>query len=214
MRRLLPLLAVAFGAPAAADTLDCAVIKSTTRAFELAIESTDKSVGKDPTTLHMRRQVNRKADETLVYDIFPSEKFLRRKFNANCLLMEFLGVGDKAPRIASYSIDTNKDYFGLGKPFEFNIVMKTADGKVISDTNTSITFDGDVDVELGGCAYRLTRMIESSHSAVDGKIVNNRVELWYSHDLKTSLYSRLENSGGAILELRARDISTSFSPVE
>ncbi len=214
MRRLLPLLAVAFGAPAAADTLDCAVIKSTTRAFELAIESTDKSVGKEPYTLHMRRQVDRKADETLVYDIFPSEKFLRRTFNANGLLMEFLGVGDNAPRIASYSIDTTKDYFGLGKPFDFNIVMKTADGKVNSDTNTSVAFDGDVDVVLGGCAYRLTRIIESSRTAANGKIVNNRVELWYSRDLKTSLYSRLENSDGAILELRARDISTSFSPVE
>jgi hypothetical protein len=199
MRRLLPLLALAFGGPAAADTLDCAVMKSTTRAFELAIDSTDASTGKDPYTLRLRRQVDRKADETVVYDIFPSGKFLRRKFNVNGLLTEFLAAGDKAPRIATYSIDANKDYFGLGKPFDFNIVMKTADGKVVSDTNTSVSFDADVDVELGGCAYRLTRIIESSHGGVDGKIQNNRVELWYSRDLKTSLYSRLENNDGHIL---------------
>ncbi len=214
MRRLLCLLAVAFVSPAAADTLDCAVIKSTPRAFELAIDYTDKSVGKDPVTLAMRRQVDRKADETVVYDIFSPEKFLRRTFNANGLLTAFLGVGDKAPRIATYSIDTTKDYFGIGKAFDFNIVMKTADGKVSSDTNTSVTFDSDVEVELGGCAYRLTRIIESSHTAVGDKTVNNRVELWYSRDLKTSLYSRLENSDGYVLELRARDISTSFTPIE
>ncbi|MGD0187357.1 MAG: hypothetical protein ABSC25_19195 [Roseiarcus sp.] len=214
MRRLLSLLAVTFAAPAAADTIDCAAMKSTTRAFELAVDSTNISAGKDPYALHMRRQVNRKADETVVYDIFPSQKFLRRTFNANGFFKQFLGVGDTAPSVASYSIDTTKDYFGLGKPFEYNIVMKTADGKVVSDTNTSVTFDSDVDVELGGCSYRLTRIVESSHGGVNGKTQDNRVELWYSRDLKTSLYSRLENSNGTILELRARDISTSFTPVE
>jgi hypothetical protein len=43
---------------------------------------------------------------------------------------------------------------------------------------------------------------------------SNRSEQWYSRDLKTSLYSRTENSRGAIVEIRARDISTSFTPVE
>jgi hypothetical protein len=214
MRRLSPLLALLLVTPAGAETLDCAAMKSTTRAFELAIDSTDKSVGKDPYTLQIRRQVDRKADKTIVYDIFSPEKFLRRTFNANGLLMEFLGAGDTTPRIASYSIDTTKDYFGLGKPFDFAIVMKTPDGKVNSETNTSVSFDSNVNVELGGCSYTLTRIIETSHGDVNGKAATNRVELWYSRDLKTSLYSRLENGDGYVLELRARDITTSFTPIE
>lgn len=214
MRRLSLALALSFVAPAGAEALDCGGMKSSAQPFELTIDSTGKSVGKDPVAMPMRRQVIRKIDETVVFDIFSPSRVLRRTFAANGLLTEVIGADDKTPRVASYSIDMAKDYFALGKPFDFNVVMKTPDGQANSEVNTSVSFDGEVEMELGGCVYPLTKIVESNHGAVKGKAVSNRVEFWYSRDLKTSLYSRLEGGDGYVLELRARDISTSFAPVE
>jgi hypothetical protein len=81
--------------------------------------------------------------------------------------------------------------------------------------NTSVSFDGAVNIELGACTYPLTKIIKLSHDTVRGVAGSNRAEIWYSRDLKTSLYSRSEDGGdGSIVELRARAISTSFTPVE
>ena len=216
MRRLSPLLALLFVTPALAETLDCAVIKSTTHPLELTFDWTRTADGKDPLAVQMRRQVNRKADETIVYEFFSPEKFVRRTLNGVGFLMQVRSAGEaaSASRVATYSIDVTKDYYGLGKPFDFNQVMKGADGAVVSDVNTSVSFDGAVDVELGGCVYALTKITESSHGSVRGVAGSNRAEMWYSRDLKTSLYSRSEEGDGSIVELRARDISTSFTPVE
>jgi hypothetical protein len=74
MRRLVPLLALLFATPAFADTLDCAVIKSTTHPFEITFDWTMTQKGKEPLTVQMRRQVIRKADETIVYEYFLREK--------------------------------------------------------------------------------------------------------------------------------------------
>jgi hypothetical protein len=61
----------------------------------------------------------------------------------------------------------------------------------------------------------LTKIIELSHGTARGMAGSNRAEIWYSRDLKTFLYSRSEDDGdGSIVELRARDISTSFTAVE
>jgi hypothetical protein len=216
MRRLSPLLALLFVTPALAETLDCAVIKSTTRPLELTFDWTRTAEGKDPLAVQMRRQLNRKADETIVYEFFSPGKFVRRTLNGASFLMNVRSAGETAAaaRVATYSIDVSKDYYGLGKPFDFNQVMKGEDGAVVSDINTSVLFDGAVNVELGGCAYPLTKIIESSHGSVRGKAGSNRAEIWYSRDLKTSLYSRGEEGDGSVIELRARDISTSFTPVE
>jgi len=214
MRRIVVLLALSLVAPASAQTLECAALKAGPQPFELTLDSSDKAVGKDPNALQIRRQVHRKADETTVTDIFPSDKTLRRTYYANGLLKEFLGFGETAPHVASYSIDTGVDYFGLGKPFEFHNVMKTADGKADADTTTSVTFDADVAVDLGGCSFKLTRIVEATHGVVNDKPVATRVELWYSRELKTSLYSRLETQQGYILELRASAIATTFTPVQ
>jgi hypothetical protein len=93
-------------------------------------------------------------------------------------------------------------------------VTRNADGAVVSDINTSVSFDGAVNVEVGGCTYPLTKIIEVSHGTARGIAGGNRVERWYSRDLKASLYARTEDSGGSIVETRAREISTSFKPVE
>jgi len=214
MRRLLPLLALLFASPALAEAPDCAALKSTTNAFELTIDSTSTKPGKDPVARQTRRQVDRKAGETVVYDIFSPDVFLRSKFTSNGFVTENFDTNEKVRRVASYSVDTTRDYFGLGEPFDFNVVMKSEDGEVYSDVNTAVSFDGKIDIELGGCPYTLTRMRQASHGTSNGKPLNNRSEVWYSPDLKTSLYSRTENSDGSIFELRARDISTSFTPVE
>jgi hypothetical protein len=163
----------------------------------------------------MRRQVSRKADQTIVYELFSKGKFVRRTVNGASFLMQVRSAGEtaSASRVASYCIDVTKDYYGLGKPVDFNQVMKGADGAVVSDVNTSVSFDGAVNVELGGCAYALTKIIELSRGSVRGKAGSNRAEIWYSRDLKTSLYSRSEDGERSIIEFRARDISTSFTPV-
>lgn len=215
MRRLSPLLALLFVTPALADTLDCAVIKSTTRPFELTYDWTRTVGGKDPLAVQMRQQINRKADETIVYEFFSPGKFVRRTLSGTGFRMQLRTNGETTSRVSTYSIDVTKDYFGLGKPFDFNEVVKGADGTVVSDVNTSVSFDGAVNVEVGGCTYALTKIIELSHGTVRGVAGSNRAEIWYSRDLKTSLYSRSQDGGdGAIVELRARAISTSFTPVE
>ena len=73
MRRLSPLLALLLVTPALADTLDCAVIKSTKRPFELTYDWTRTLAGKDPLAVQMHQRVTRKVDETIVYDFFRRE---------------------------------------------------------------------------------------------------------------------------------------------
>ena len=107
-----------------------------------------------------------------------------------------------------------RDYFALGKPFDFKEIVKGEDGAVVADMDTSVSFDGAVNVEIGGCSYALTKIIESSHGSVRGKTGSSRIESWYSRDLKTALYIRNEDGDGPVMEMRARDISTSFKPVE
>ena len=159
--------------------------------------------------------MRRKAGETTVYDIFSSPNlFLRRTYNANSFLTEAYFSKEKVRRTASYSIDAGVDYFGLGKPFDFTLSMKADDGKVASTVTTKVSFNGTIDVQLGGCTYQLTKIIEANHGTRDDKPFDNRTEVWYSRDLKTSLYSRAENSDGSVYELRARDITTMVTPVE
>ncbi len=215
MRRLPLLLALLLVTPTLAETLDCAVIKSTMRPFELTYDWTRTVGGKDPLAVQMRQQVSRKADETVVYEFFSPGKFVRRTLNGAGFRVQLRTAGETTSRVSTYSIDVTKDYFGLGKPFDFNEVVKGADGAVVSDVNTSVSFDGAVSVEVGGCTYPLTKIIELSHGTVRGVAGSNRAEIWYSRDLKTSLYSRSEDgSDGSVVELRARAISTSFLPVE
>jgi hypothetical protein len=216
MRRLSPLLALLFVAPALAQTLDCAVIKSAMHPFELTFDWTRTEKGKEPLAVQIRQQVSRKADETVVYEFFSPGKFVRRTLNGAGFRTQIRTAGEPAAasRVSTYSIDVTKDYFELGKPFDFNEVVKGADGTVASDINTSVAFDGAVNVEVGGCAYALTKIIEQSHGSVRGIAGSNRAERWYSRDLKTSLYTRNEEGDGSIVETRARAISTSFTPVE
>jgi hypothetical protein len=150
MRRLLPLLALLFVTPALAETLDCAVIKSTMHPFELTFDWTRTEHGKDPLAVQMRQQVNRKTDETIVYEFFSPGKFVRRTLNGVGFRVQIRSAGEAATasRVSTYSIDVAKDYFGFGKPFDFNEVVKGADGTVVSDVNTSVSFDGAVNVEL------------------------------------------------------------------
>jgi hypothetical protein len=216
MRRLWPLLALLWVTPAFADTLDCAVIKSTTRPIEITFDWTMTEQGKEPLAVPMRQQITRKADETVVYEFFSPDKFVRRTLNGSGFRVQVRSAGEAATaaRVSTYSIDVSKDYFGLGKPFDFNEVVKGADGAVVSDINTSVSFDGAVSVEVAGCSYPLTKIIEVSHGTARGVAGGNRVERWYSRDLKASLYTRTEDSGGSVVETRAREISTSFKPVE
>ena len=215
MRQLPLLLALLLVTPTLAETLDCAVIKSTMRPFELTYDWTRTVGGKDPLAVQMRQQVSRKADETVVYEFFSPGKFVRRTLNGAGFRVQLRTAGETTSRVSTYSIDVTKDYFGLGKPFDFNEVVKGADGAVVSDVNTSVSFDGAVSVEVGGCTYPLTKIIELSHGTVRGVAGSNRAEIWYSRDLKTSLYSRSEDgSDGSVVELRARAIWTSFLPVE
>ena len=215
MRRLSSLLALLLVTPALADTIDCAVIKSTTRPFELTYDWTRTVGGKEPLAVQMRQQVSRKADETVVYEFFSPAKFVRRTLNGAGFRVQLRTAGETTSRVSTYSIDVTRDYFGLGKPFDFNEVVKGADGTVVSDVNTSVSFDGAVSVDVGGCTYPLTKIIELSRGTVRGVAGSNRAEIWYSRDLKTSLYSRSEDgSDGSVVELRARAISTAFTPVE
>jgi hypothetical protein len=191
------------------------VIKSTKRPFELTYDWTRTAKGRDPLAVQMRQQVSRKADETVVYEFFAPGKFVRRTLNGAGFRMQIRANGETTSRVSTYSIDVTKDYFGLGKPFDFNEIVKDVDGTVVSDVNTSVSFDGAVDVEVGGCSYPLTKIVESSRGTVRGVAGSSRAEIWYSRDLKTSLYSRSEDGGdGSVVELRARAISTSFTPVE
>jgi len=139
---------------------------------------------------------------------------VRRTLNGAGFRMQVRTNGDTTSRVSTYSIDVTKDYFGLGKPFDFNEVVKGEDGTVVADMNTSVSFDGTVNVDVGGCTYALTKIIESSNGSVRGKTGSNRIETWYSPDLKASLYIRNEDGDGPTMEMSARDISTSFTPVE
>ena len=215
MRRLLGLLALLLACPAAADTLDCALIKSTTDPFELTLDSTSVKDGKEPVTVQTRRQVIRKAGATIVTDIFSGENvFLRRTYNHNAFVTEAYFSTEKVRRVASYSVDINKDYLGLGQPFGFTLQMKSEDGKVGSEVNASISYDGLVDIELGGCTYRLTKIVTVNKGVSNDKPFSNRSVAWYSRDLKTSLYSHVDNGDGSSFEFRARGISTNVTPVE
>jgi hypothetical protein len=216
MRRLSALLALLLVTPALAETLDCALIKSTMHPFELTFDWTSTQNGKEPLAVQMRQQVSRKADETIVYEFFSPGKFVRRTLNSAGFPVQVRSAGE-APavaRVSTYSIDVSRDYFGLGKPFDFNEVIKGADGAVVADVNTSVSFDGAINIELGGCSYPLTKIIESSRGSVRGTAGSNRAERWYSRDLKTALYTRSEDDDGSVVELRARTISTAFTPVE
>jgi hypothetical protein len=215
MRRLPGLLLLFFAFPASAETLDCALIKSTTNPFELTLDSTSTKEGKEPVTTQTRRQVNRKAGATIVYDIFLApDVFLRRTYNDNAFVTETYFSKEKVRRVASYSIDVNKDYLGAGQPFDFTLQMKDDAGKVGSEVNASISYDGAVDIELGGCTYGLTKIVTVNKGTNNDKPFSNRSVAWYSRDLKTSLYSRVENSDGSSMEFRAREISTNVKPVE
>ncbi|WP_213738305.1 hypothetical protein [Bradyrhizobium sp. dw_411] len=216
MRRLAPLLALFFVTPAFAEPLDCAVIKSTTRPFEITFDWTATRKDKEPLAVQMHRQVIRKADETVVYEFFSPAKFTRRASNPNGFRMQVRSSGEAATaaRVSTYSIDVTKDYFALGKPFDFKEIVKGEDGAVVADMDTAVSFDGAVNVDVGGCSYALTKIIEVSHGSVRGKAGSNRIETWYSRDLKTPLYTRNEDGDGPVMEMRARDISTSFKPVE
>jgi hypothetical protein len=216
MRRLSVLLALLLVTPAFAETLDCALIKSATHPFELTFDWIRTEKGKEPLAVQLRQQVSRKADETVVYEFFSPGKFVRRTLNGAGFRMQIRTNGETAAasRVSTYSIDVTRDYFGLGKPFDFNEIVKGADGTVVSDVDTSVSFDGAVNVEVGGCTYALTKITEMSHGSVRGITGSNRAERWYSRDLKTSLYTRNEEGDGSIVETRARNISTSFTPVE
>jgi hypothetical protein len=216
MRRVSALLALLFVSPAFAETLDCALIKSATHPFELTFDWTRTQKGKDPLAVQMRQQVSRKADETVIYEFFSPGKFVRRTLNGTGFPVQVRSAGEApaAARVSTYSIDVSRDYFGIGKPFDFNEVIKGADGTVVADMNISVSFDGAVNIELGGCSYPLTKIIEQSHGSVRGIAGSNRVERWYSRDLKTALYTRNEEGDGSVVEMRARTISTSFTPVE
>jgi hypothetical protein len=216
MRRLWPLLALWLVTPALAETLDCALIKSATHPFEVTFDWIRTEKGKEPLAVQLRQQVSRKADETVVYEFFSPGKFVRRTLNGAGFRMQIRTNGETAAasRVSTYSIDVTRDYFGSGKPFDFSEVVKGADGTLVSDVNTSVSFDGAVNVEVGGCTYPLTKIIEVSHGSVRGIAGRNRAERWYSRDLKTSLYTRNEEGDGSIVETRARAISTSFTPVE
>ena len=96
MPRLSPLLALLFVTPALAETLDCAVIKSTTRPFELTYDWTRTAAGKDPLAVQMRQQVNRKADETIVYEFFSPGKFVRRTLNGAGFRVQLRSAGKTA----------------------------------------------------------------------------------------------------------------------
>ena len=202
--------------PALAESLDCALIKSTKRSFELTLDWIRTEKGKEPLAVQAHQQVIRKADETIVYEFFSPAKFVRRTMNVTGFRTQLRTAGEAATasRVSTYSIDVSRDYFGLGKPFDFTEVVKGADGTVVSDVNTSVSFDGAVNVEVGGCTYVLTKIIESSHGSVRGIAGSYRAERWYSRDLRTALYTRYEEDNGAVVEQRARTISTSFTPVE
>jgi uncharacterized protein with GYD domain len=216
MRRLSFLFALLFATPAFAETLDCALIKSPAHPFELTFDWTMTQKGKEPLTVQMRQQVIRKADETIIYEFFLPEKFVRRTLNSAGFRMQVRSAGEAAAasRVSTYSIDVTRDYFALGKPFDFNEIVKGEDGAVVADMDTAVSFDGAVNVDVGGCSYALTKIIESSHGSVRGKTSSNRIESWYSRDLKTALYIRNEDGDGPVMEMRARAISTSFKPIE
>jgi uncharacterized protein with GYD domain len=216
MRRLSFLFALLFATPAFAETLDCALIKSPAHPFELTFDWTMTQKGKEPLTVQMRQQVIRKADETIIYEFFLPEKFVRRTLNSAGFRMQVRSAGEAAAasRVSTYSIDVTRDYFALGKPFDFNEIVKGEDGAVVADMDTAVSFDGAVNVDVGGCSYALTKIIESSHGSVRGKTGSNRIESWYSRDLKTALYIRNEDGDGPVMEMRARAISTSFKPIE
>jgi hypothetical protein len=216
MRRLSVLLSFLFVTPALAETLDCALIKSTMHPFELSFDWTHTQRGKEPLAVQMRQQVIRKADETIVYEFFSPGKFVRRTLNGAGFPVQVRSAGEApaASRVSTYSIDVSKDHFGIGKSFDFNEIIKGADGAVVADVNTSVSFEGTVNIDLGGCSYPLTKIIQQSHGSVRGVAGSNRTERWYSRDLKTALYSRSEEGDGWVVETRARAISTEFTPVE
>jgi hypothetical protein len=216
MRCLSALLALLFATPAFAETLDCALIKSATHPFELTFDWTRTQKGREPLAVQMRQQISRTADETVIYEFFSPAKFVRRTLNGTGFAVQVRSAGETpaAARVSTYSIDVSRDYYGLGKPFDFNEIIKGADGSVIADMNISVSFDGAVDIELGGCSYPLTKIIEQAHGSVRGIAGSNRTERWYSRDLKTALYSRSEEGDGSITETRARAISTTFTSVE
>jgi len=214
MRQLWPLLALLFVTPARAETLDCALIKSTTHPFDLTLDWTHTAAGKEPLAVQMHQQVYRKAGETIVYEFFSRDKFTRRTLNGTGFRAKVRTAGDTTSRVSTYSIDVTKDWFGLGKPFDFNEVVKDEDGTLVADVNVSVSSNGAVDIELGGCTYALTKIVEVTHGTVRGAAGSNRSEIWYSRDLKTALYTRSQDGDGPIVEQRARAISTSFTPVE
>ena len=104
MRRLSPLLALLFATPALAETLDCALIKSTTPPVELTFDWTRTEPGKDPLAVHMRRQIIRGADETVVYEFFSPAKFTRRTLNSAGFRTQVRTAGEAASRGAGFQL--------------------------------------------------------------------------------------------------------------
>jgi hypothetical protein len=209
MRWLLSLLVLSTAFPAIAQTPDCAALKSTPVAFEVAFDWTFTKPGKEPDARQTLWQVNRKPDATIVYESVSPRAYLRETYSAGGFPMEWDGV---ARRVASYSIDTAKDYLKLGQPFEYDETIRDAEGKLVSELHTSVSFDDDTDIEISGCTYKVKRTIRVTQGTVKEKSGTGRAESWYSPELKTSLYSRSAYFDGSVSEFRARSISTSFTP--
>jgi hypothetical protein len=62
MHRLLPFLALLIVTPALAESLDCAVIKSTTHSFELTLDWTRTEKGKDPLASYALTKIVQSSD--------------------------------------------------------------------------------------------------------------------------------------------------------
>ncbi len=129
-------------------------------------------------------------------------------------VVETRNAGDAGPRAVTYSIYVSKGYLGLGEPFEFNFVVKGADGAVSADVNAYTSFHGPVDMEVSGCAFALKKIFEVNLITVGTWKVGNTTEVWYSHELKTSLFKRIVQLDGSINEFHAREISTSSKLIE
>ena len=211
MRKILILIAGLSVDSAAAAPLDCDALKKTSIPFEIAFDFTSNRPGQELVALPMRRQVRRAGAETFVYDIMSGNYTLNKLTRG--LMTETYSSLTKTRRTASYSIKLSKDYLAAAQPFQFKVVVRNKDGTAFITWDSNYVFNGETDIDLGGCNFRLTKMVRTNKGRMDGKNGESRIEIWYSPELKVGLYSLIESQGGVINENTARGITTSFTPV-
>ncbi|MCX7363356.1 MAG: hypothetical protein NTV97_16090 [Alphaproteobacteria bacterium] len=214
MRFILPLALVVLAVPAAGQTLDCTTLKSSLTPFATTYE-VKRSVGSaTPTSATEQSQIFRKSSETVVYTVLGPGRYLRVRSTASPLLPVEAYISSP-PRLRrwSYSIDPNVDHLARRQPLDFTAEQRNEDGSVFMKARMTVSFSGTEKVQFAGCSLDVVKMMRTVDGTADGRPIANRTETRVSPELRTALFTRIEDPN-YLVTYTATGVSLDFKPVE